>query len=571
MKPERPRTLAARPRRSPATSPTPAARRLRGLGSVGAATSVALGRSVVRLDSLSLAEPLGEGRQHPPTDDRHVLDQSRELTRAEHEESHVALRGDRGGARRRVKESHLAEALARAELGASLAADCRLRSTLIDHESLSPRIALADQHPARGDLDLFGEERDAGKIPLAAGGEKLDLREPLDLGVGPPSCRSLHRREYPTFRALNDAPDQLDVLPRHRLLPLARRLERFRVAVKPAHLNRSAVAKGPDFAMGARDLYARPSTATPDLTERNYLVAAVNDALGFEANLLPGGVDAPDRLIEAVDPLSAPALDGVVRIHPFHVLCQHVGTELAACVPLLIDAVEPLDVLSRHRLLPQSGGFEGFLLRSVGVEVGHLPTAKSPPCTIRLVTSAPLPRPRAICRATTTIASPASMNSSASTRQSKVPRTCANQALTASRPRNSLPWSGRRPTARNSISGSANSSMSSRATWSPPRLTVSMHRRTNSTFSCDIAYSRSPTASRASSRLGNISRRAGLPSRIVQRCPIRFSTVAGLPVGRILTRTNTTIRSPRSKNFSGSTDTSSKGSMRSSKNRLASL
>src|SRR5207247_5423026 len=85
-------------------------------------------RSVVRLDSLSLAKPLGEGRQHPPTDEGDILDQIRELTRAEHEQSHVALRGDRRGARRRVKEGQLAEAFARTELGAPLAADRRLRS-----------------------------------------------------------------------------------------------------------------------------------------------------------------------------------------------------------------------------------------------------------------------------------------------------------------------------------------------------------------------------------------------------------------------------------------------------------
>jgi hypothetical protein len=156
---------------------------------------------MLRLGSLNFAKPLGEGRQDAPTHDRDALNQLRELTGAEHEESHVALGGDRGGARRRVKESHLAEAVARAELGAPLAADRHLRPTVGDHESLSPRVALAHQHPAGGDLDLLGQDRDAGEVPLAAGGEELDLREPFDLGVArPPSSRSPHRHEYPSAR-----------------------------------------------------------------------------------------------------------------------------------------------------------------------------------------------------------------------------------------------------------------------------------------------------------------------------------------------------------------------------------
>ena len=116
---------------------------------------------MLRLGSLNFTKPHGESRQHPPTHDRDALDQLRELTGAEHEESHLALGGDRGGARRRVKESHLAEAVAGAELGAPLAADRHLRATIGDHESLSPRVALAHQHPAGGDLDLLGQDCDA--------------------------------------------------------------------------------------------------------------------------------------------------------------------------------------------------------------------------------------------------------------------------------------------------------------------------------------------------------------------------------------------------------------------------
>jgi hypothetical protein len=67
--------------------------------------------------------------------------------------------------------------------------------------------------------------------------------------------------------------------------------------MEPAHPNHSAVAKSPDLAMRTRDLDARRSAATTDLTERNYLVAAVDDALGFEPNLVPGVKDALDRLV----------------------------------------------------------------------------------------------------------------------------------------------------------------------------------------------------------------------------------------------------------------------------------
>jgi hypothetical protein len=159
--------------------------------------------SMLRLGSLNFAKPLGEGCQHPATHDRDALDQLRELTGAEHEESHLALGGDRGGARRRVKESHLAEAVAGAEIGAPLTADRRLSSTIGDHESLSPRVALAHQHSAGGDLYLLGEDCDAGEVALAAGREELDLREPFNLGVArPPSSRSPHRqRVSQAFRA----------------------------------------------------------------------------------------------------------------------------------------------------------------------------------------------------------------------------------------------------------------------------------------------------------------------------------------------------------------------------------
>ena len=98
-----------------------------------------------------------------------------------------------------MKESHLAEAVAGAELGASLSADRHLRPTIGDHESLAPRIALAHQDQAGGDFDLLGEGCDAGEVPLGAGREELDLREPFDLGIARPSG-SPHPHEYPRER-----------------------------------------------------------------------------------------------------------------------------------------------------------------------------------------------------------------------------------------------------------------------------------------------------------------------------------------------------------------------------------
>jgi hypothetical protein len=150
---------------------------------------------MMRLGSLNFAKPFCEGRQHPPTHGRDAVDQLRKLTGAEHKEPHLALGGDRCGARGPVKKSHLAEAVAGAKLGASLALDCHLRPTIGDHESLLSNVALAHQDSASGDLDLLSEGCNTGEVSLAAGREELDLREPFDLGIARPS-RSPHRHEY---------------------------------------------------------------------------------------------------------------------------------------------------------------------------------------------------------------------------------------------------------------------------------------------------------------------------------------------------------------------------------------
>jgi hypothetical protein len=47
-----------------------------------------------------------------------------------------------------------------------------------------------------------------------------------------------------------------------------------------------------------------------------------------------------------------------------------------ASVEGLVDPPNQLDVLLRHRLLPQAGGFEGLLRRWEGIEVRHLPLPK---------------------------------------------------------------------------------------------------------------------------------------------------------------------------------------------------
>jgi hypothetical protein len=109
--------------------------------------------------------------------------------------------------------------------------------------------------------------------------------------------------------------------------------------------------------MGLGYVDAPRSTANVELTERNYVVAAVDDALRFEANLLPGVENAPERLVETGDPLAGPRFNRVGRIHPFHPLCPEMRTELTVSVLLLGDAVEPLHVLLRHRppSIPRGG------------------------------------------------------------------------------------------------------------------------------------------------------------------------------------------------------------------------
>jgi hypothetical protein len=129
---------------------------------------------MMRLHALSLTKPLGDGRQDAPTDYRYVLDQGRELSGAEHQELHVRFRRDRGGARSRVKEGHLTEALAGTEFGTPFPSDRRPRAAVRYDEGLSPWVPLTDQDPAGGNLDLLCQRRNAGKLALVAGGKELD-------------------------------------------------------------------------------------------------------------------------------------------------------------------------------------------------------------------------------------------------------------------------------------------------------------------------------------------------------------------------------------------------------------
>ena len=70
---------------------------------------------------------------------------------------------------------------------------------------------------------------------------------------------------------------------------------------------------------------------------------------------------------------------------------------------------------------------------------------------------------------------------------------------TASRPR-TIAFSGQSAGGTHSSSGAASANQADLSR----RLKASIAPRTSSTFSCDIAYSDSPAASRASARSGNV-------------------------------------------------------------------
>ena len=87
---------------------------------------------------------------------------------------------------------------------------------------------------------------------------------------------------------------------------------------------------------------------------------------------------------------------------------------------------------------------------------------------------------------------------------------------------------------------------------------ASIAQRDDSTFSCDIAYSDRPTASRASARLRKPSALTTFPSRTVKTQPIGESSSIPLPRPRALTCPRARTRSPRSRNSLHSFLTSSK-------------
>ena len=167
-----------------------------------------------------------------------------------------------------------------------------------------------------------------------------------------------------------------------------------------------------------------------------------------------------------------------------------------------ISSCAELHVLLRHRLLPQPGGFEGLLARRVlatpndDLAVPHRVDARVSRCP----SSASLPFGRATIRrtATTRVASidqlrldPHSGRKSRATRPSNgaSPRGPERPRCHPARPRSP-----------------ANRSPGPRA-WQPGpgrgRSTPRGCCRTISTFSCDIAYSDSPAASRASASVLN--------------------------------------------------------------------
>src|SRR3954454_1171755 len=115
----------------------------------------------------------------------HALDRLRDVPlhplqvpAGERDEPHVRLRGHRRVAERLLEEAHLAEEIARPEVGDVLAVPGHLRLALLDRHELVGEVALANKLASLVDRDLLRERRDLPELFLGYVLEEGDRLEP---------------------------------------------------------------------------------------------------------------------------------------------------------------------------------------------------------------------------------------------------------------------------------------------------------------------------------------------------------------------------------------------------------
>src|SRR5688500_9628475 len=139
---------------------------------------------------VELADALRERGEELVRELRHLVEQTGELARPEHEHGAVGL-GDRGGrARPLVEQRQLAEVGARPERRdlASVALDLDL--ALDEHEALPPDLVLLHEGAPFRDLDLVGGAGDALQILLRARREERHRCQVLEVLVPARHSRS---------------------------------------------------------------------------------------------------------------------------------------------------------------------------------------------------------------------------------------------------------------------------------------------------------------------------------------------------------------------------------------------
>ena len=260
----------------------------------------------------------------------------------------------------------------------------------------------------------------------------------------------------------------------------------------------------------------------------------------------PLGRDGHRRPL-VVNPISKPACQ------PYWT-CQQSGRVAIARRVLRIPP-DRLREIFRSRLLPQPGGFEGLSVVE-GLERHQLPRGTVQTCV----------RSRSIYPADPTAVSSTQLTTwSAPVDDLRLPSSCSPDEASEVVAKNAI-RAGPVPTLGVSESAVRNVRVRHRGAQAKEasrsrRLNASMPCRTISTFSCDIAYSESPAASRASARSMEAQDRSDyLPSRNrTGRTGEPQSSALALPC-RLPVRRRTTTPSPASRCIPRSRVSSSKAS-----------
>src|SRR5215218_1707548 len=175
-----------------------------------------------------------------------------------------------------------------------------------------------------------------------------------------------------------DPPHDLHVLLRHRLLREPGGFEGLLAVVEQLHLSDLAVGERPD--RHVRRLYRRTAGASnlALATDRQNLAARLCQLIDLEIDLAEDGdrvaPEPPHTFVSPVDGLHPHGCSARVRDIPHDVLGVDLeGRHAVTPGDRVVDSADDLDVLLRHRLLPQPGGVEGLGLGEKDLPPDALP------------------------------------------------------------------------------------------------------------------------------------------------------------------------------------------------------